>query len=288
MKPAIAVHGGAGEVDPEDDAQALQAGCLAAARAGYALLARGGSALDAVEAAARVLEDNPLYNAGTGSVLNAEGAAEMDASLMEGDGQRAGAVAAVQGIPNPIRLARAVMDRTPHVLLVGEGAHRLAAEAGVPTCDPQRLVTPRARERWQRSQAPKHGTIGVVAIDSAGTVAAATSTGGTGGKRPGRVGDSPLIGSGTYADNRTGAASCTGHGEGIIRAVLAKTACDLLREGHPPHPAAALALRELARLQADGGLILIDRAGRVGFAFNTERMSRAWIDGEGIEATGFR
>lgn len=291
MPIAIAVHGGAGSAAPDDSADAYQSGCLAAARAGYAVLTRGGSALDAVEVAAVALEDDPLFNAGTGSALNADGEVEMDASIMEGAALDAGAVAAVRAVRNPIRLARLVMQRTPHVLFAGAGAERLARELGLPPCDPASLVTPRARAAWQRARTalppPSHGTIGAVALDRAGHLAAATSTGGTRMKRAGRVGDSPLIGAGTYADDLSGACSCTGHGEAIIKVVLAKRACDLLRSGLSPAEAAPRGVLELSRVRGDGGLILVDRAGRVGVAFNSARMSRASIDAAGRELTGF-
>jgi beta-aspartyl-peptidase (threonine type) len=288
VKPAVLVHGGAGPAHPEDDAQARRAGCLAAARAGYAVLAEGGSALDAVIAAAAVLEDDPQFNAGTGASLNRAGEVELDAAVMDGRQRAAGAVAGVRDIQNPIRLARAVMERTPHVLIAGAGASQLADEVGIPRCAPASLVTPRARARWERAAAqPAPGTIGAVAIDSQGHVAAATSTGGTSGKRSGRIGDSPLLGAGTYADDRAGAVSMTGTGEPIIRVVAAKLACDLLRAGATPATAAAQTLQELASVGGEGGLILVDARGRTAFAFNTPRMSRAWVDGGGAEGSGY-
>jgi beta-aspartyl-peptidase (threonine type) len=288
VKPAVLVHGGAGPAHPEDDSPSCRAGCLAAARAAYAVLTQGGSALDAVVAAAVTLEDDPQFNAGTGASLNQEGAAELDASLMDGRTRGAGAVAGVRDVKNPIRLARAVMERTRHVLIAGAGASQLADEAGIPRCDPASLVTPRARARWERAaQKLEHGTIGAVAIDAQGHVAAATSTGGTSQKHRGRIGDAPLIGAGTYADDRGGAVSMTGKGEPIIRSVAAKLASDLLRAGATPATAAAQTLTEVASVGGDCGIILVDARGRTAFAFNTPRMSRAWIDGEGVEGSGY-
>lgn len=285
MATAILVHGGAGPVG-DDDGRAFTEGCLAAARAGYAVLQRGGSALDAVVAAAVVLEDDPLFNAGTGAVLNADGEVELDAAVMEGERLLAGAVAAVRTVKNPVLLAREVMARTEHVLLAGPGADAFAREAGFPEVAQETLITQRARARWQKALnergAPAGGgTIGAVALDARGHVAAGTSTGGTVLKRVGRVGDSPLIGSGTYADDRGGAVSCTGHGEAMIRVVLAK-------HGREAMAAAEEALRTLDRVGGKGGLILVDPSGGLGFAFNTERMSRAWVHSDRGEGGGFR
>lgn len=288
----ILVHGGAGDMLPDDDPKPHIEGCLAAARKGHAVLAQGGTALDAVIAAVMHLEDDPLFNAGTGSVLNEDGEVEMDASVMEGEALRAGAVALVRTVKNPVRLARAVMERTPHAFLAGEGARRLAREAGLPEVDPRSLVVPRQRARWEREKAGRPqpvapGTVGAVALDARGHLAAATSTGGTGFKRLGRIGDTPLIGCGTYADDERGAASATGHGEAIIRVVLAKAACDALGAGAPPDRAAAEAISRLKRVEGSAGLILINRAGVVGAQCNTERMARAWIDASGAERSGF-
>ncbi len=286
MPISILVHGGAGDSAHDDSPEEAMRGCLAAARAGHEILTRGGSAVDAVVAAAVVLEDDPTFNAGTGSALNSDGEVETDASLMEGDKLAAGAIASVKGIKNPIRLARLVMERTPHVLLACEGALRFARQNNVPFVDPKSMVTPRVLEKW-RSGRRNLGTIGAVAIDGRGTVAAATSTGGTMGKLPGRVGDSPLIGSGTYADNLAGAASATGMGEAIIKVVLTKFAVDRLRAGQEPTSAALQSVKELERVGGHGGVILVDREGRLGFAFNTARMARAWVDSKGKEGSAF-
>jgi beta-aspartyl-peptidase (threonine type) len=300
---SIVVHGGAGRFvsGPEDDAEAARAGVLAAARAGAAILRAGGAALDAVVAAVVALEDDPVFNAGTGSALNADGEVEMDAALMIGDGARAGAVAGVRTVKNPILLARLGMERTPHVLLAGAGADAFAREQAVPAVAPGSLVTPAARRAWERgavttatapaaeasSTTAKHGTVGAVAFDGAHRLAAATSTGGTARKHAGRIGDSPLIGCGTYDAAGAGAVSCTGLGEAIIRAVLGKSAVDLLTTGAPPMAAAAHAVSLLARLGGDGGLILVDGRGRLGCAFNTDRMARAWVDADGREGVAF-
>jgi len=275
----------------DDRAAACADGCLAAARVGHAILAGGGSALDAVEAACAALEDDPLFNAGTGACLNADGEIELDASIMEGSSLRAGGVALVRGVKNPIRLARLVMERSPHVLLAADGAERFAREQGVEPHPPALLVTARALERWREERAegipPRLGTVGAVAIDAAGRVAAATSTGGTSGKLAGRIGDSPLPGCGLYADDAAGAVSATGQGEAIIRVVLSKFVCDRMAAGDPADAAAAAGVRQLARVGGDGGIIAVDRDGRLGFATNTPRMSRASIDGAGRESSGF-
>jgi len=245
--------------------------------AGWAVLAAGGDAIDAVVAAVVVLEDDPLFNAGLGSVLTVEGVVEMDASVMEGDGLRAGAVGAVRGVPNPVRLARAVMDEGREVLLVGEAAAALADRRGIPRCAPGALVTADAHRRW-REQRPAPGeTVGAVARDAWGHVAAATSTGGVAGKRSGRIGDSAIIGAGTYADDRFGAGSATGPGEAIIRVSLVRLALEAIRQGDEPGGAAESALAELrARPGAAAGLIVVDPAGRLGAAHTTDAMAAAW------------
>jgi len=216
-----------------------------------------------------VLEDNPLFNAGTGSTLNNLGNIEMDAAIMQGQSLRAGAVAAVSSVKNPIKLARRVMEDGRHVLLAGEGASLFARQLGFPECQTDALVVEREKKRW----ASKHGTVGCVAFDAKGDLAVGTSTGGIFDKLPGRVGDSPLIGCGTYADDY-GAASCTGHGEAIIRLLLAKRAVDYLRQGAEPSTAANMAVGDLAdeRIGGTGGIILIDRWGKVGYARNTTHM----------------
>jgi len=291
MAISILVHGGAGAIAPDDDPQACREGCLAAARAGYAVLQRGGSALDAVEAAVVALEDDATFNAGTGSCLNIDGDVEMDASIMAGQTLEAGAVAALQAVKNPIRVARLVAERSPHVLFAGEGARRFAREQGIPSCAPAELVTARALDRWRNEKLlgwpRKPGTVGAVALDARGHVAAATSTGGISGKLVGRIGDSPIIGAGTYADDGLGAASCTGEGEAILKVVMAKHACDRMGAGDDAMSAARSALAQLDRVRGEGGIIVLDPAGRLGWGFNSARMSRAGIDAEGRELVGF-
>ncbi len=288
MKPLLLVHGGAGDCWPEDEGGAkAQAGCLAAAQAGLALLRRGKSALDAVAAAVQVLENDPRFNAGFGSALTSEGTVEMDASIMDGSNLDAGAVTGVRHFANPIQLARAVMERTPHVFLAGAGAEALATEAGLPRVDNHALITPRALAHHQAGKTPAHGTVGAVAVDERGHVAAATSTGGTSGKRPGRIGDSPLIGAGTYADDLAGASSCTGLGEAIIRVTLARHAVDLARGAPSAQAAAWQALASLKRGRGTGGLILVTPTGAWGVAHDTPCMSHAWADGDGQYATGY-
>ena len=272
--PSIIVHGGAGPIKDDSLAARLE-GCKAAALAGWAILQQGGAALDAVEAAVVVLEDNPLFNAGTGSTLNSLGKVEMDAAIMEGHSLRAGAVAAVSGVKNPIKLARRILEDGRHIMLAGEGALLFARQIGFPECTPESLLVESEKKRWQS----KHGTVGAVAFDSAGRLAVATSTGGIFNKLPGRVGDSPLIGCGTYA-NGYGAASCTGQGEAIIRLVLAKSAVDFLHEvdNGEAQTAARMAIAHLEeRLQSTGGIILIDRSGKIGYARNMSHMPVCWV-----------
>ena len=272
--PSIIVHGGAGPIKDDSLAARLE-GCKAAALAGWAILQQGGAALDAVEAAVVGLEDNPLFNAGTGSTLNSLGKIEMDAAIMEGHSLRAGAVAAVSGVKNPINLARRVLEDGRHILLAGEGALLFARQIGFPECAPESLLVESEKKRWQS----KHGTVGAVAFDSAGRLAVATSTGGIFNKLPGRVGDSPLIGCGTYADDY-GAASCTGQGEAIMRLVLAKSTVDFLHEADDieAQTAARMAIAHLEeRLQSTGGIILIDRSGNIGYARNTSHMPVGWV-----------
>jgi len=278
--PTLIVHGGAG-ADPADGREELRAGMRAAVVAGWRALEEGGRSVDAVEAAVRALEDHPRFNAGRGAVLTAAGTVELDASIMDGDRLRCGAVGAVSGIANPITLARGAMDDGRHVLLVGDGAREFARAAGIPECDPASLVTERQRRRWlDRQHAPgtagavnAAGTVGAVALDRHGTMAAATSTGGIVGKLPGRVGDSALIGSGTYADSTLGGVSCTGDGEAIIRVVLARRALDYLKEADDATYAAQVAVDLLVEEgHGHGGLILLDWRGRTGYAHSTPLM----------------
>jgi beta-aspartyl-peptidase (threonine type) len=294
--PSLIVHGGAWTI-PESAIEDAKSGCRRALEAGWGVLSSGGPALDAVEAAIVVLEDDSIFDAGVGSHLNREGEVELDAIVMDGGTLAAGAVASVRCVRNPIRLARKVMESTEHVLLVGAGAEQFAVEHGLPLCKPEDLIIERERKAWQKCRQGKHssahhfaehhGTVGAVARDRGGNIVAGTSTGGTCCKLPGRVGDSPLIGCGCYADVEAGGISCTGWGEAIMRIVMAKTAADFLR---PPTDGAALSADQAAartvRLLAErgkgtGGLILLDREGRPGFAFNTPHMAYGYVAADG-------
>ncbi len=288
MTIALAVHGGAWNV-PDGVVHQHLVGVAEALRDAWRMLRAGAGSVDVVEHAVRLLENDPVFNAGKGSHLNQLGRVELDASIMEGEGLEAGAVAAVQGVCNPVTLARRVMDASPHVLLVGSGARRFAEEHGVPLCRARDLLVGRAREQYLRIRAGETalvdeefapgpddhmGTVGAVSRDRDGLIAAATSTGGTLDKYPGRVGDSPLIGAGTYADSRHGGASSTGWGEGIVRVVMAKAAVSCLASGYDAAAAARAALADLERVDGRGGLIVVDRAGSAAAVFNTPRMAR--------------
>ncbi len=264
---AIVVHGGAGRI-AEDSIEARLAGCKAAALRGWAALQRGGSALDAVTEAVLELEDNPLFNAGTGAPLNAAGEIELDASIMDGVRLKAGAVGAVQRIRNPIALARRVLEDGRHVLLVGSGAVTFAKQQGIAECGQAELVTEYQARKWR----DKHGTVGCVALDEQAQLAAATSTGGLFGKRPGRVGDSAIIGAGTFAD-RHAAVSCTGIGEAIMVAMLAKAAADEIKTGRAAQDAVSKALAHFeSATGSEAGVILVDAAGAVGWRHNARHM----------------
>jgi L-asparaginase / beta-aspartyl-peptidase len=273
---AIVVHGGAGR-EPAAARAPRRAGVLRAAEAGWRVLAAGGSALAAAVEAVAVLEDDPVFNAGIGSILTDRGTVEMDASVMTGDSLAAGAVGVVTGVRNPVRLAHAVLHEGREVLLVGPPAEALASRHGIATCAPEVLVTAEARRQWAERRPAAGDTVGAVACDARGTVAAATSTGGVAGKRAGRIGDSAVIGAGTYADDALGAGSATGPGEAIIRLVLARTALEHLGGGGEPTTVAREALATLERrLGAQAGLILVDPRGRVGVAWTTPTMAAAW------------
>ena len=284
MQPSLIVHGGAWDI-PDDAVEACKAGCLRALHAGYDILLNGGYALDAIEAAITVLEDDPVFDAGYGSHLNIDGYVECDAIVMDAATLKAGAVAGLRRIKNPIQAARAVLEKSPHMMLISQGAEQFAFDHGIPLCDPEDLVSPAEREAWAHCRKDAHaavnhsgheqGTVGAVALDDQGRLFASTSTGGTCCKLPGRVGDSPLIGSGCYADHETGAVSSTGYGEAIMKVVLAKTACDFLRPaGSTPARAAQAAVQLLTRRgKGTGGLILLDKNGNPGVAFTTPRMA---------------
>ncbi len=279
--PAVIVHGGAGLIAPEKRA-AHRAGAERAAEAGLVVLRGGGSALDAAQRAVELLEDDPIFNAGTGACLTGEGTIELDAAVMEGTTLRAGAVTVLPPFAHPIRIARAVLEQGRHVLYAGAGAAAFAEGAGFAPSSLEAMRTQAAVERLARYQQGKEGegwaggTVGAVALDALGHLAAATSTGGTVGKQKGRVGDTPLLGAGTYADDLAGAASATGIGEAIMRACLTRTATDLTRQGMPAQRAAEAAIATFAdRFGGSGGVILIDPRGRTGAAWNTETMTHA-------------
>jgi beta-aspartyl-peptidase (threonine type) len=274
LRPALIIHGGAGAMRAEVRAKQVP-GCTAALRAGWEILVSGGSALDAVCEAVAMLEDDPHFNAGFGSCLTASGTVEMDAAVMDGAGLRAGAVAVVRTVCNPVRLARAILVNGRHVMLAGPEAETFAQARGLKSCRPEDLVTPAQRQRWQQGYGETStGTVGAAAVDRDGHTAAATSTGGIFYKLPGRVGDSAVIGAGTYADDARGAASATGYGEAIIRAVLAKSVLDRLFDGSEPERAARSGIDQLAhRTAGAAGIIVVDPLGRLGYAYNTEHMA---------------
>ncbi|MCB9418402.1 MAG: isoaspartyl peptidase/L-asparaginase [Ardenticatenaceae bacterium] len=283
MTTAIVVHGGAGawgEV-PERLTRAMPA-CIAAAQAGQAILLAGGSALDAVETAVNILENEPVLDAGRGSYPNANGEIEMDALIMDGSDLNLGAVAAVTRVQNPISLARKVLEHPNHNFLVGAGAEAFADQIGFPRCEVADLLTDENLLHYHNHKNTTaneaHGdTVGAVAIDSNGNIATATSTGGTRHKLPGRVGDSPLVGSGGYADNWTAAVSATGHGEALMKIIISKRVCDLVGDGLSAQAACDAAIQMLAeRVQGTGGLIAVDARGQVGVARNTNAMPYAY------------
>ncbi len=307
----IVIHGGAGTITreamtPEREA-AYRAGLERALRAGYAVLQRGGRSLDAVQAAINVMEDDSLFNAGKGAVLNAEGNAELDAAIMDGATLAAGSVAGIHRTKNPITLARAVMERSPHVMMVGDGAELFGRQQGITMVDPGYFITAPRRASWERQRAAdsvraasgrgmavegpaysvpderKFGTVGSVALDQAGNLAAGTSTGGTQMKRYGRVGDAPIIGAGTYANNRSCAVSATGTGEYFIRNTVAHSICALVEYARMPLAQAAdsIVMRQLVAQHGDGGIIAMDRQGNWTWPFNTSGMYRGHIDAAG-------
>ena len=309
MKPALIVHGGAWDI-PDDAVDACKSGCHRALTAGWSILSRGGSALDAIEAAIMILEDDPVFDAGYGSHLNFDGRVECDAIVMNGATLRAGAAATLQHIKNPIQVARKILENCPHMMLVADGAERFAKEQGINLCKPEELVSEAEWAAWQKCKEDTHaaehhrgheqGTVGAVALDENDNLFAATSTGGTCCKLPGRVGDSPLIGCGCYADSEAGGVSCTGYGEAIMKVVLAKSAVDFLCRPEtcvdtPSSISCGLSSADLVarqaihllakRTRATGGLILLDRHGYPGFAFNTPRMAYGFVANDGTIVT---
>jgi beta-aspartyl-peptidase (threonine type) len=289
LKKAIIVHGGAWKI-PEDLEKPCLEGVERAAKVAMNRLLDDNSALDAVEVAVKCMEDNPTFDAGVGSVLNAEGEIELDAAIMDGKTLNAGAVAAVRNIRNPISLARRVMENSNHVFLVGEGANKFAALQGFEKFD--ELVVKRELDQWKKLRekysgtmkfSDKNGTVGAVAMDSHGNIAAATSTGGIPFKLPGRVGDSSLIGCGLYADNKVGGVSATGYGESIIKIALSKVVCELLGKGLTAQKAAEESVKRLERkINGRGGVIVLDKKANVGISYNTPKMARAYMT-EGMD-----
>jgi beta-aspartyl-peptidase (threonine type) len=303
-KIGLVIHGGAGTIEPSkmtpEKEREYRAGLERALAGGYEVLKRGGSSLDATEAAVRVLEDDPHFNAGCGSVFTSAGTNEMDASIMDGKTLKAGAVGSVQHIKNPITLARLVMEKSPHVMLDCAGAEEFAKANGMELVDQKYFFT---QERWDALQKMKaaekhrasgagksfiitdqdrHGTVGAVALDKDGNLAAATSTGGTTNKMPGRIGDTPVIGAGTYANNKTCAVSCTGDGEYFIRAAAAHEVSALMKHGGMKlQEAAQTALDIVKELGGEGGLIAIDKNGGIALPFNTNGMYRGYVDPNG-------
>lgn len=301
MTFAIIVHGGAGAWKLEQGrlTEAVAA-CQEAARAGHELLKAGGSSMDAVEAAVLILEDSPVLDAGRGSYLNSAGEIEMDAIIMDGRTLALGAVGAIQRVRHPISLARRIIAESRHNLLVAHGAESFADAVGFPRCDVTELLAGEEKERYAAYQADPNydleamyagegdtGTVGAVALDQHGDVAAATSTGGTRLKKPGRIGDTPLVGSGAYADNWHGAASATGYGEDLMKILISKRVCDFLANGLSAANACQAAVQVLTeRVEGRGGVIAVDARGNVGFAHNTVAMPHAWVTGDGVLASG--
>jgi len=290
--PVLVVHGGAWAM-PDDMVEAHLRGVRNALSTGWRVLELGGTALDAVEAAVVIMEDDETFDAGRGSFLNRDGKVQLDALIMDGATLRAGGVGCVERVRNPVRAARKILSESPHVYFVGEGAEHFAAEHGVELCRNEELVIAREVERLRKYQAQQagdgsakdgndlfapeisHDTVGAVALDRAGNIAAATSTGGTLNKAPGRLGDSSLIGCGCYADNLSAAVSTTGWGEPIMKLVLAKWTADRVAAGNLPEWAAQEAMNYLKqRLNGHGGIIVLNAAGQFGIAHNTPRM--AW------------
>ncbi|GGF59152.1 isoaspartyl peptidase/L-asparaginase [Azorhizobium oxalatiphilum] len=304
FKPVLALHGGAGTISrakmtPEREA-AYHAGLMTALTAGRVVLAAGGTALDAVTATVMALEDDPLFNAGRGAVLTSAATQEMDAAIMDGRDRRAGAVAGIFGPRNPVLAARAVMERTEHVMLAGEGANAFCREVGLEIMGPDYFLTPARQDALRRElerrasgagddgdAARKHGTVGAVALDRYGHLAAATSTGGMTAKMPGRVGDSPVIGAGTFADDATCAVSATGHGEYFIRYAVGHEIDARMRwAGQGLIEAASGIVTEIAPLGGSGGLVAVDRKGNIAVPFNSEGMYRAFMTADGEMHTG--
>ncbi|XP_056148226.1 isoaspartyl peptidase/L-asparaginase [Lampris incognitus] len=292
MKVVLVVHGGAWAI-PDEMASASVDGVKAAACEGYTVLKKGGSALDAVELAVRTMEDNPVFDAGHGAVLNADGEVELDAMIMDGRTLTCGAVSSVQNIVNPVSLARAVKEKTDHIMLTGRGANLFAESIGMGTVPTDSLVTGYEKNEWEKHKKYitgikelfnsqwGHDTVGAVAVDSSGNVACATSTGGIRNKMVGRVGDSPIIGSGGYADNLSGAVSCTGHGESILKVTLARLIAFHMEQGKEVEDALDLSLSYMGdRVQGAGGAIAVSTSGKWAAKFTTKRMAWSAVEND--------
>ena len=279
--PAIVIHGGAGwfsNMSP-DEIKDLKKGLKMAADKGFDILENGGSSVDAVEAAIIILEDNPLFNAGRGSVYTSEERQEMDASIMTGKDNEAGAVSSVTNVKNPISLARHVMEETPHVMFTSSGAEKLARDNNIEQVEQSYFANPDRLKSLKKAQENKKGTVGVVAIDKNRVITAGTSTGGMTNKAPGRVGDSPIIGAGTWVENNSCGVSATGHGEYFIRFTVAKEICVKARyQNKSIQQASTEVMNQLKEIGADGGVIVMDNKGNYAFAFNTPAMARAYKD----------
>lgn len=287
----LVIHGGAGgppkgSMEPAEERAYLDK-LSEALEVGRAILAGGGRSIDAVEAVVRYMEDCPLFNAGRGAVLNGEGKAELDASIMDGATGKAGAVSGVTTIRHPVTAARRVMDSTKHVMLTATGAERFAAHAGLEMVENSWFITPERKAAWEKWQQHPRGTVGAVALDVRGNLASATSTGGMMGKMPGRVGDTPVIGAGTYASNQTCAVSATGHGEFFIRRVVAfdVSARMAYRAQDLKKATDGIIMEELKQMQVSGGLIAVDRKGNIAMPFNTNAMFRGYIRSDGSRET---
>ena len=294
MEPSIIVHGGAWNI-PRDKHESHLEGCQKAVELGITLLSSGISALDSVQRAVCLMEDHPAFDAGYGSFLNAEGEVEMDAMIMDGSDLRIGAVGSVQCVRNPILLARKILEDGRHSMLVGKGALQYARKIGMETVSSTALLKDAELERWKKIQldrtftsrtifedvGPTMGTVGAVAMDDQGRIAAATSTGGTPNKLPGRIGDSPIVGCGTYADDSTAGVSATGWGESIMKVTLARRVCDLVERGYNAPDAARASIEYLERrVDGLGGVICIDKDGNLGYCHNTPHMALAFSNGD--------
>ncbi|MFX0050731.1 MAG: isoaspartyl peptidase/L-asparaginase [Candidatus Hodarchaeota archaeon] len=288
IQPAIIVHGGAWSI-PDNLKEEHIRGVEEAVKKGYKILSQNGQALEAVEKAVVCMEDNAVFDAGIGSFLNEEGEVELDALIMDGATLNAGAIGAVKNCRNPITLARFLLEETSTIMVVGRGADLFAKKMNL-TCDPMELITSREKKRWEKGKLDiftpnKRGTVGAVAIDSKRNLASATSTGGSPFKMIGRLGDTPIIGSGGYA-NDVAAASSTGHGESFMKLTVAKMVVDLVGEGYPPQNAAQIVIEKVEQIQGYGGIIVIAKDGQIGFSFNTTRMAYALISSEGELISG--